>query len=92
MIQRKLGIEVRTYGVDKYKFINPEVQEKKLKFIKKIYMGSIGQYKRVSVGSMIKAFFNFHRVMLKRQKNKNKNDTAYASKKIRHGSTTIWRR
>jgi hypothetical protein len=55
-------------------------------------MGSIGQYKRVSVGSTIKAFFNFHRVMLKRQKNKNKNDTAYASKKIRHGSTTIWRR
>jgi hypothetical protein len=68
MPQRKLGIEVRVYGVDKYKFINREVQEKKLKFIKKIHMGSIGQYKRVSMGSTITALFNCHLVMLKSQK------------------------
>jgi hypothetical protein len=44
MLQRKLGTEVRVYGADKYKFIAPESPSiKKLKFIRKIHMSSIGQ-------------------------------------------------
>jgi hypothetical protein len=69
MLQRKIGTEVQVYGAGKHKFVTPRSpSRKRLKFIKKIHMGSIGQYKRVVAGSKIKAFFHCHCVMPKNQK------------------------
>jgi hypothetical protein len=49
MLQSKLGMEVQVNGADKYKFITPiSPSKKRLKFIRKIHMDSIGQYKRVA--------------------------------------------
>jgi hypothetical protein len=72
---------------DKYKFIMPgSLSRKRLNFIRKVQLGSTGQYKLVAAGSTIEDFLNCHRVMLKSQK---KNVTSYASKKTRHQSAII---
>jgi hypothetical protein len=54
---------------DKYKFIMPgSLSRKRLNFIRKVQLGSTGQYKLVAAGSTIEDFLNCHRVMLKSQK------------------------
>jgi hypothetical protein len=89
---RKIGTEVWVYAADKYKLITPRSpSKKKLKFIRKVHICSIWQYKRVATGSTIKTFINCHYVILKNQNNNN-NITTYASKKNRHGSTSTWLR
>jgi hypothetical protein len=90
MLKRKKNVmsydSKKIRHADKYKFImTGSLSRKRLNFIRKVQLGSTGQYKLVAAGSTIEDFLNCHRVMLKSQKNV----TSYASKKTRHQSAII---